>query len=84
MQSIISVLSSEIPTVFPVIFYPVKFTVELWIENKDMASIFDDFLPAGTGALSSGNSVRFFPMGIRRKGEPYYDPFCRSGTSKNG
>ena len=37
--------------IFTVILYPVKFTVELWIENEDMTSIFDDFLQAGVGAL---------------------------------
>ena len=50
-QSIIVVLSGKTFTVSPVVLYPVEFTVELWIENKDMAGIFDDFLQAGASVL---------------------------------
>ena len=36
--------------VFAVILYPVKFIVELWIENDDMSSILNDSLQAGASA----------------------------------
>ena len=50
-QSVIAVLSSIKFTVCQVMLYPVKSTVELWIENKDTAGIFDGFLQAGASAL---------------------------------
>ena len=48
----IAVLVSErsVYTVL-VVLCPAKFTVELWIENKNMAGTFNDFLQAGASAL---------------------------------
>ena len=50
-QSVIAVLTSKIFTASSAKLYLAKFAVELWMENEDMAGIFDDFLPAGTSAL---------------------------------
>ena len=50
-QSITTVVASKIFTTSLVILYPVKFTVGLWIENKNMAGIFNDFLHVGASAL---------------------------------
>ena len=36
--------------VFTVILYPVRFIVELWIENEDMSNILNDSLQAGASA----------------------------------
>ena len=44
-------LACKILAVPPVILYPVEFTVELWIENKDVAGIFNNFLQSRAGAL---------------------------------
>ena len=52
-QGIIAVFSRKIFTASPVILYLVKLTVELWMENEDVAGIFDDLLQAGARALEA-------------------------------
>ena len=44
-------LACKIFTAPPVILYPVELKVELWIENKDVTSIFDNFLQSGACAF---------------------------------
>ena len=48
---VIAMLAWKILAVPPVILYPVEFTVELWIENNDVAGIFNNFLQSRAGAL---------------------------------
>ena len=44
-------LACKTLTAFPVILYPAEFIVKLWIENKNVTCVFDNFLQSRAGAL---------------------------------
>ena len=62
-------LSSKILAASPVILYPVKFTMELWIEDEDMTGIFENFLHAGASTLEVFMSCRAQSFGRKKFSE---------------
>ena len=62
-------LSSKILAASPVLLYPVKFTMELWIEDEDMTGIVEYFLQTGASILEVFLSCKAQSLGRKKLAE---------------